>query len=151
MALSCQDLEAALAQGPAQPFPTFRVSPKPWKRHGQFSLKTTTTSLDTELYNQTRNPQIQIPALWTPGAPNHPCTCTGPFMDTLVTILFFPSKNPGQVKSSSGKEAVNIQLCPGSLWVATDPTKPSACLASRCQTSTATLDLVLELKTRALK
>lgn len=24
MALSCQDLEAALAQGPAQPFPTFR-------------------------------------------------------------------------------------------------------------------------------
>lgn len=70
------------------------------------------------------NPDSCTLDTWSTKPPLHlrRASCTGPFMDTLVTILFFPSKNPGQVKSRSGKEAVNIQLCPGSLWVATDPT-----------------------------
>lgn len=103
------------------------------------------TSPDTELYKQPRAAECRLLLV---GHLQHQSTlhCTGFPCTQGGHCRSSPPPNPAQVTSSSGKEAVNTQLCPGSLWVTTEPAT-----TFRRQTSTATLDLVLECKTKALK
>lgn len=80
------------------PSPHSRFPPNHGNEEDTFSLKpkpqTKSCTTKPEIHS------LQIPAFWTPGAPNHPCTCTGVLMDTVVTMLFFCSRKPAQVKSS---------------------------------------------------